>query len=76
MRLYVGNLAYNISDDQLGDLFARFGKSESAQIVIDLGIQASLCYSFAFSYPASSRSRILVQHMLRDIRPEFPKRIR
>jgi cold-inducible RNA-binding protein len=35
MKLYVGNLAYNISDDQLKDLFARFGTPDSARVIID-----------------------------------------
>lgn len=35
MKLYVGNLAYNISDDQLRDLFARFGTPDSARVIID-----------------------------------------
>jgi cold-inducible RNA-binding protein len=35
MKLYVGNLSYNISDDQLRDLFARFGNPESARVVTD-----------------------------------------
>jgi RNA recognition motif-containing protein len=35
MKLYVGNLSYNISDDQLRDLFSRFGNPESARVVTD-----------------------------------------
>lgn len=35
MKLYVGNLAYNISDDQLRDLFARFGTPDSARVITD-----------------------------------------
>ncbi len=35
MKLYVGNLAYNISDDQLRDLFAKFGTPDSARVIID-----------------------------------------
>lgn len=35
MKLYVGNLAYNISDDQLKDLFSRFGTPDSAQVIMD-----------------------------------------
>jgi cold-inducible RNA-binding protein len=35
LKLYVGNLAYNISDDQLRDLFARFGAPDSARVIVD-----------------------------------------
>ena len=35
MKLYVGNLPYNISDDQLNDIFARFGTPDSARVVTD-----------------------------------------
>ena len=33
MKLYVGNLPYNISDDQLSDLFAKFGTPDSAKVI-------------------------------------------
>ena len=35
MKLYVGNLPYNISDDQLSDLFAKFGTPDSAKVITD-----------------------------------------
>ena len=35
MRLYVGNLPYNISDDQLSDMFAKFGTPDSATVITD-----------------------------------------
>jgi len=35
MKLYVGNLPYNISDDQLNDQFARFGTPDSARVITD-----------------------------------------
>jgi cold-inducible RNA-binding protein len=35
MKLYVGNLAYNISDDQLRDLFSRFGPPDSARVIVE-----------------------------------------
>jgi len=35
MKLYVGNLPYNISDDQLNDLFAKFGTPDSAKVITD-----------------------------------------
>lgn len=34
-KIYVGNLPYNVGDQELGDVFAQFGNVESARIVID-----------------------------------------
>lgn len=34
-KLYVGGLAYEITDDQLRELFEAHGKVESAQVIID-----------------------------------------
>lgn len=35
MKLYVGNLAYNVSDDQLRDLFAKYGVPDTATVIMD-----------------------------------------
>jgi RNA recognition motif-containing protein len=35
MKLYVGNLPYNISDDQLRDMFARYGTPDTARVITD-----------------------------------------
>lgn len=35
MKLYVGNLGYNVSDDQLRDLFSRFGTPDSVRVITD-----------------------------------------
>ena len=35
MKLYVGNLPYNISDDQLSDMFAKVGTPDSARVITD-----------------------------------------
>lgn len=34
-KLYVGNLSYNVSSSELEQLFAAFGKVESAQVIED-----------------------------------------
>jgi len=34
-KLYVGNLSYDVSDEQLGSLFAQAGTVTSAQVIID-----------------------------------------
>ena len=35
MKLYVGNLAYSISEDELKDLFGQFGEVRSVKIITD-----------------------------------------
>ncbi|MCI0528356.1 MAG: RNA-binding protein [Nitrospira sp.] len=45
-KLYVGNLPYRITDDQLQDLFAKAGKVESAKIVTDVGSGRSRGFGF------------------------------
>jgi len=35
MKLYVGNLPYNVSDDQLQAVFSRFGTPDSARVITD-----------------------------------------
>ncbi len=34
-KLYVGNLPYSMTDDQLRDLFSQYGAVESAQVIVD-----------------------------------------
>lgn len=34
-RLYVGNLSYNIRDDELREIFAAYGQVDSAQVIMD-----------------------------------------
>ncbi len=34
-RLYVGNLSYNVSNDELEQLFSEYGNVDSAQVVTD-----------------------------------------
>ncbi len=46
MKLYVGNLAYNISDDQLRDVFARYGTPSSARVIVDRGSGQSKGFGF------------------------------
>jgi cold-inducible RNA-binding protein len=46
MKLYVGNLSYNISEDQLRDLFSRFGNPDSAQIITDRSSGQSKGFGF------------------------------
>ena len=46
MKLYVGNLGYSVSDDQLKDLFSRFGTPESIRIITDRDTGQSKGFGF------------------------------
>jgi len=46
MRLYVGNLPYNISDDQLQAIFAKFGTPDSARVITDRDTGQSKGFGF------------------------------
>ena len=45
-KLYVGGLAYSVTDDQLRDLFATHGSVESASVVRDRGSDSSRGFGF------------------------------
>ena len=46
MKLYVGNLGYSVSDDQLRDLFSRFGTPDSARVITDRDTGQSKGFGF------------------------------
>ena len=45
-KLYVGGLAYAVTDDQLQDYFAAFGEVTSAQVIIDRATGRSKGFGF------------------------------
>ena len=45
-KLYVGNLPYSITDDQLGELFAQFGTVNSAMVISDRNSGRSKGFGF------------------------------
>ena len=45
-KIYVGNLSFNMDDQQLSDLFANFGTVESAKIVTDRDTGRSKGFGF------------------------------
>ena len=53
MKLYVGNLPYNISDDQLRDAFARFGTPDSATVIMDRSTGQSKGFGFVEFHDAA-----------------------
>lgn len=45
-KIYVGNLSFNVNDQELGELFATFGNVESARIVTDRDSGRSKGFAF------------------------------
>src|SRR5579883_3329104 len=45
-RLYVGNLAWTVTDQDLQDVFAEAGKVESAQVIMDRATNRSRGFGF------------------------------
>lgn len=45
-KLYVGNLAYSVTDDTLSDLFAQFGTVDSARVITDRATGRSKGFGF------------------------------
>jgi cold-inducible RNA-binding protein len=59
MKLYVGNLPYNISDDQLRDVFAKFGTPDSAKVITDRDSGQSKGFGFVeFSDDTQARAAL------------------
>ena len=46
MKIYVGNLSYEITDDKLNAMFAKFGTVDSAQVIIDRDTGRSKGFGF------------------------------
>jgi RNA recognition motif-containing protein len=46
MRLYVGNLAYSVTNESLEALFAQFGAVKSAQVIMDRDTGRSKGFGF------------------------------
>ena len=46
MNIYVGNISWSVSDDQLEELFAQYGTVTSAKIIIDKFSKRSRGFGF------------------------------
>ena len=46
MNLYISNLSYNISDEDLRQLFADYGEITSAKVLMDRETGRSRCFGF------------------------------
>jgi cold-inducible RNA-binding protein len=59
MKLYVGNLGYNVSEDQLRDLFTQFGTPDSSRIITDRDSGRSKGFGFVeFSNDAEAKAAL------------------
>ena len=62
MKLYVGNLPYNISDDQLRDMFAKFGVPDSAKVITDRESGQSKGFGFVEFHDNAIAQQALTLH--------------
>ena len=60
MRIYVGNLAYSTTDDDLRQLFEGYGKVESATVITDRGSGQSKGFGF-IEMPAAAEATAGIQ---------------
>jgi RNA recognition motif-containing protein len=59
-RLYVGNLKYSVTSEQLGELFARFGQVSSAEVLIDRETGRSRGFGFV-EMPDDDEARAAIE---------------
>jgi RNA recognition motif-containing protein len=45
-KLYVGNLSYNVGDNDLAQMFSQYGTVESAQVIVDRDTGRSKGFGF------------------------------
>ncbi len=60
MKLYVGNLSYNLTDDELREAFAAHGQVSSAEIVKDRASGQSKGFGFV-EMPAQDEANAAIQ---------------
>jgi RNA recognition motif-containing protein len=62
MNIYVGNLPYRMSDDELRDLFTPFGEVSSAKVIMDKMTDRSKGFGFV-EMPDNSAAETAVREM-------------
>ena len=67
MRLYVGNLSYNTTSQQLEDLFAEHGQVNSAQVIQDRDTGRSKGFGFVEMNDANEARTAMQTLNLKDI---------
>jgi cold-inducible RNA-binding protein len=67
MRLYVGNLSYNVTNQGLEDMFAEHGRVQSAQVVQDRDTGRSKGFGFV-EMTDTNEARTAIQSLnLKDV---------
>lgn len=67
MRLYVGNLSYNITSQALEALFAEYGQVKSAQVVMDRDTGRSKGFGFVEMVDANEAREAIEGLNLREV---------
>ncbi len=62
MRIFVGNLAYNTTEDDLKNAFGQFGEVESAEIIVDRQTNRSRGFGF-IQMPNSSEAQTAIAEL-------------
>lgn len=59
MKIYIGNLPYKLTEDELGDLFDEFGEVISAKIIVDKESGRSKGFGFISMASADDAKRAI-----------------
>lgn len=62
MNIYVGNLAYTVTDDELRDAFAAFGEVSSASVIMDRDTGRSKGFGFV-EMPDSAQAATAIKEL-------------
>ncbi|MEI8032353.1 MAG: RNA-binding protein [Chlorobiaceae bacterium] len=62
MNIYIGNLAYSVTEDDLRDAFSRFGQVDSASIIMDKFSGRSKGFGFV-DMPNDSEAREAIESL-------------
>ena len=62
MNIYVGNLSYQLTDDELRDAFAKFGEVSSAKIIIDRETGRSKGFGFV-EMPDDGQAKTAIEQL-------------
>jgi len=62
MNIYIGNLPYSISEDELRDAFAQFGQVDRANIIIDKFTGRSKGFGF-IEMPDAAEAETAIESM-------------
>jgi RNA recognition motif-containing protein len=62
MNIYVGNLSYTTTDDELKEAFERFGEVESARVIMDRVTNRSRGFGFV-EMPNASEGQAAISAM-------------